>query len=154
MKKFKFKLEKVLDYRRQEKGVIQEELAQIQKEFSEAEDKLNELLSNKKELQLKLKEKEKHDIDLQQAMSHRDYLEVLKVKIEEQRKIVNQLQRELNECRQKLLEKRKECKTLSKLKEKQFADYRREFLKKEQEKIDELATNNFNQQTDEVGVVI
>lgn len=154
MQKFKFKLEKVLDYRHQEEDMLRQELAEIQERLRKAESKLNSLLNEKREIQIKLKKKEKNNIDLQQAISYRDYLKVLKIRIKNQRETVNQVQHEANKCRQKLLDKRKECKTLSKLKEKEFTKYRREFLREEQKEIDEIATSNFNRRTDNAQVVI
>ena len=153
MQKFNFKLEKVLSYKEQQEEMFQQELAQIKVKLKEANDELNRLLHNKEELQIKIKEQEKGKIDLQKAINYRDYIEVLKVKIKEQEEVVSEIEAILEECRQKLLEKKKECEMLKKLKERKFTEYQTEFFRKEQKSIDELATNNFNRNVEEIEAV-
>jgi flagellar FliJ protein len=154
VQKFKFKLEKVLDYRHQEEGMRRQQLAQLRKGLDEAEDKLDKLFNGKKELQIELKGKEKKGIDLHESMAYRNYIEVVKADIERQKELVSSIRKKVEECRQKLLNKRKECKTLSKLKEKAFKKYQQEFLREEQKKIDEVATSSFNRQREDIEVVI
>ncbi|SJZ64142.1 flagellar export protein FliJ [Selenihalanaerobacter shriftii] len=154
MKKFKFKLEKILDYRQQEEDMIQQKLAKIKEELNKAETQLNNLVNNKKQNQAELKEKEIKGIDVQQAMVYRNYIETLKVKITNQQQTVTEIRERSTKCRRKLLEKRKECKMLTKLKERKISEYQKGFLRKEQKQIDELATNNFNRQREEIEAVI
>ncbi|WP_041667333.1 flagellar export protein FliJ [Acetohalobium arabaticum] len=147
-------MEKVLDYRQQEEDMIQQELTKIQSVLKKEKEKLNKLVTNKCEIQTKLKEKESNGINLQQAVMYRDHLEVLAAEIEEQKQVVAQIKEEFEKCRSRLLDKTKECKMLNKLKERQFANYKEEFLKEEQKNIDELATNNFIRQADNNQAVI
>ncbi|MBM7623521.1 flagellar FliJ protein [Sporohalobacter salinus] len=134
--------------------MIQQQLAKIQSALKEEKKELNKLLNNKSRIQAKLRQDETDGVNLQQAVMYRDHLEVLAAKIENQQEIVLQIKEEFDKCRNRLLNKTKECKMLDKLKEKQFAEYKEEFFREEQKNVDELATNNFIRRSDNERAVI
>ncbi|MCK8823551.1 flagellar export protein FliJ [Fuchsiella alkaliacetigena] len=154
MKKFEFKLQTVLNYRQQEEDMFKQQLARARLELNKAQDKLDSLLTNKKDIQAQLKKSEREGIDIHQAMLYRDYIAMLKNKIIEQIKVVNKKQQHFDKCKQKLLDKAKECKILDKLKERREEEHQQEFLRQQQKAIDEVAGNSFNRQNASEEVII
>lgn len=144
MKEFKFRLESVLNIKEQEEKAIQKELAKLQNKYHKVERELDNQKSEKKRWQSEIEESEKEIINLDFALKSRNYIKYLNGQIEELLLELKHWEEKINDCRQRLLAKSKEKKTLVKLKEKQYEQYWQEFLKEEQQFNDELATIAFN----------
>ncbi len=134
----KYRLQSVLDYRQMLEDKAQEKLiAVIERERSCLED----LEQGKKELNLLYRKKE----EKQNQGIYQYELQLLESRIRFQSKYLAQLNhqlekihREIEECRQGLLEACKEKKLLQTLKEKDQAKQRQELEKKESNDLDEI----------------
>jgi len=143
MSKFKFKLETVLKVK-----VRIEELRKM--ELSEAEFRCEqarlELCRWQDEVEVNIglyREKFQQRINPEEANNYHQYLTWLNhqvdlalIKLQERRK-------EVDQCRQRLIEASKEKKVLEKLKEKAYQDYLAEQLNAEIKFLDELGTGRY-----------
>jgi len=135
MTKFKFRLEPVLQHR--EKKEQQATLAQA-RAYREYLTHLELLQKARNELEGSLRADIGNDyFDTVNALMYREFL---KAKVTEREQSVDKASRNLEKCRQKTIEARKQKLMLEKLKQNQLARYMRYLNKMEQKEIDELAT--------------
>jgi flagellar FliJ protein len=129
MKKFVFKLQRVLDY----KGIREnEEKAEYGKAFSEYENEKTTLNKLKNDILNIMNEKDKEEkMTIDKLKYYGDYLKFLEQKIEFQEQKVENARKYLEERRQKLVEISKEKKTFEKLKEKAKEDYNKETIRED-----------------------
>ena len=134
MKKFKFELEKVLEYRNFEKQQAEGELAKA----LAVETQINENLKKIAENYAAVKAQMKGSLDFQDVMAQSQYNNLLEYQKEEllkqlaEAKLVSEQKREvLRECRKKTT-------ALEKLKEKQLADWKQAADYEEAELLDEV----------------
>ncbi|WP_027338691.1 flagellar export protein FliJ [Halonatronum saccharophilum] len=143
MKKFKFRLQTILDLKKREEDLIQKDLIRLKKEKSKVVDQLNQFKEEKRKLQQKIEEDEGKRIDLKLALRSREYIEYLNGEIEELTMQLDYWKKEISKCKERLLEKTKEKKSFLKLKEKKNEQYWKEYRAKEQKLNDELANNKY-----------
>lgn len=136
---FKFRLQKVLELKKQKEDVLKKELA--------------DLLNKKKELFLQrnslAKEKEKNLSALENNLStlfiieeilaYFSFIEVLDKKIEEIIEFLKMLEKEIKQAREKLIQASKEKKVLIKLKGRKEKEWNIAENRKEQKFFDEVA---------------
>ncbi len=139
MKKFDFKLEPVLKYRKMVFDQVQEEFFSARKVLLEAINELENIQKEEEDHKNTLKKKQKGYIDVSNLVIHMRYLMHLnrmkKIKLED----VKNKENELNKVRENLIKVSKDKKILEKLKEKRFVDFTAEELKIEQKEYDESA---------------
>ncbi len=139
MKKFEFSLQKVMEVKETEEKLLQRDLYMIQTDLLEAEkekDQAEKRLLNEMDEQKKMNRKKTTSA---QFMLHRDYVTCLKHEWEGTRQKVSSLQCKESEARERLLKKTQEKKTIEKLRESRFEEYRKEVKKEEQDFLDEIA---------------
>ncbi|TDX51931.1 flagellar export protein FliJ [Orenia marismortui] len=144
MKKFNFRLQSVLDLKKQEEEAIQKELARLIQEYRKIEKKIDNLKAEKKNIQQKLEKEEGIKINPSQAVRTRNYIKFLRDEIEELTLKLNYWEDEIKKCRQNLISKTKEKKSLVKLRDRKYDEHWQEMLSEEQKLNDELAINKFN----------
>ncbi|MFO7820388.1 MAG: flagellar export protein FliJ [Halanaerobacter sp.] len=148
MKKFEFRLESILDLRKQEEKNIQKELMRLRKNYNELQDKLEEKKADKNKWQQKLASEQEEGINSTTVVKYRNYIGYLYDEIEEIKLEMNHWREKIEDCQERLLAKLKEKKKLAKLKERQAKEHWEEFLQEERKQNDEVATNNYNHKQD------
>lgn len=146
MKKFIYPLQSVLNLKEkmesQEKVLFQTALAALRKE----EEVLKGLESRKEGYEERLRECVSSRLDLQKVKINKESIEILKELIHQQMGKVRKAERHAEIARKRLEDAIKERKTLEKLKEDAFSEYKKEYEKEEQKEIDELV--NFRYKAD------
>ena len=148
MAKFKFKLETVLkvktrveDLRKRELHLAEVHRQQAQSQLLERENEVADTIqSYRQNCQQKL--------DLFQAVNYHKFLIWQNKQVELANRHLKTCEKNVDRSREQLLEATKEKKTVEKLKEKAFADYKAEELNLEIQFLDELGTGRFNRNAD------
>ncbi|MGM0502034.1 MAG: flagellar export protein FliJ [Bacillota bacterium] len=148
MKKFKFRLEPLLNLKKQEEKNIQKELLRLRKNYNDLKEKLKEFKEDKQNWQQELEEKQISGIQTKELLKYRNYINYLNDQIEECNLELDYWREKIEECQDELLDKVKERKKLSKLKEREYKEHWKEYLQEERKQSDEIATNNYNHKTD------
>ncbi|GAB6137654.1 flagellar export protein FliJ [Halanaerobaculum tunisiense] len=144
MKEFEFRLQSLLDLREQEEQALEKELFELKSSYNEVKEELAEVQTDKQKWHQKLNEASQQGITAQQLERYRNYITYLEGEIEELALQLEYWQEQVADCQQRLLEKVKQRKVLSKLKERQYESYQEEYLQQRQKLDDEIAINNFN----------
>lgn len=141
MKNFEFKLEKVLKIRDlREKKALQEFL-EAREAYERARNRLEEMNHNRQKIYVFLRKEENPEPE--KIIQIRNYLEIQRGNIEKQEERVKVKIDNLQECQQELLLKRKNRQVLEKLREKEFDNFRKEFLLKQQKELDEIGIKKY-----------
>lgn len=144
MKEFSFELQSILDLKEQEEEALQKELIRLKNRYQEVKEELESVQQRKQEWATKLQTESKAGLDSATFRKYKNYIAYLKDQVEELQLQLQHWREKVDDCQQKLLEKLKEKKSLSKLKEQRYQEYWEEFLRQEQKFNDEVAINNFN----------
>lgn len=140
-KRFKFKLQSILDYKQQIEDEEKEKLAKLMQEEQKAKEYLETLKQNREREVFNLKEKQQEGtLNIDELKLIHNHIQYLGVQIENQKIKISNLQKKIEEQRQKLMEATKERKSYEKLKEKQQERFLQEIETEERKMIDELAT--------------
>ncbi len=144
MKKFKYKLEKLLEIRikleevkKIELGVVSQELKlEKEKEFKLKKEIIEQLEKGKQELE--------NQLNIRKLRIANEYMYIMKNRIKAQEERTKIKEKELENKIMELLEKTRERKILEKLKEKEYARYLKEEKKEEQKNTDEVVSYMYN----------
>jgi len=137
MKKFKFRLEKILDVKEIELKKLQKDLSVKIEEKNRAEEILQQLIDTTNDYARRLDADTPHsaaEFDL-----HFSYFHQLLEEAEIQKEVIHKLEEEENSIREKLMAVQREQKMLANLKENARQKYMDEVLKSEQKILDEFA---------------
>lgn len=135
MKGYKFKFEKILNLRIRQEEQEEDKYLLLKKELNDLKNKLKSLKAEKENVFEHLRDKEN---DLALNISLRRYLKELKAKEEQAHSDIKEKKEEVEAQLEVLMEKKKERKTLEKLKEQEVKKFVKEFLEDEQKELDEL----------------
>ena len=145
MKKFKFRLQVVLDMRENELEQRPMEAAKILAALRQQEAKLNDIINsqtlNSKEMDALFGAE---SLDIQQIEAHRDYGLKLATDIKNQERVIANTKMILEKKQEEVREAHKKAEILRKLKEKQEEEYYKEFLRLEVKEIDDITSARFN----------
>ena len=145
LKKFKFRLQVVLDMRQNELEQRQMEAAKILAALRKQEGELQDIINSQNlnhEQMLALYDSE--SLDIQQIEAHRDYSLKLVVDENNKKRIIANTKILLEKKQNEVKEAYKKVEILKKLKEKQEKEYYKEFLDSEIKEIDDITTARFN----------
>ena len=144
MKKFKFRLQKVMEFKEEIERQRMLDLGRAKKRVSSEERKLEQLWKEDSDCRIQIEEKEKEDIinPVEMDLYYR-YLRKLGSDMESQKERIQAAKNKMEEKRQILLTARKERKILEKLKEKKYFAYVTGIARKEQFYLDDLASTAF-----------
>lgn len=149
MKKFIYPLQGVLNLKEklesQEKVLFQAAMEELRQE----EEALSQLEQRKQGYEDRLREAVTSQLDLLKVKTNKEAIEVLKELIHQQIGKVRRAERHAEVARKRLEEAIKERKTLEKLKDDAFSEYKKEYEKEEQKEIDELVS--FRHKTETAG---
>ena len=144
MKKFKFRLEVVLNMRRQELEKKQQEMAEIIKVIEEQQAKLNSILDERSRTDLNLETlMNSESIDVVMINGHRNYSLKLVNDAKNQETVINRAKQLLEHKKQEVQEAYKKVKILEKLKEKQEKQYMTNIETVLAKEIDDIAVTRY-----------
>lgn len=133
MAKFKFSLEKVLDYRWLKEQEAKREYASAQKALTEQEDIFQQINQEKENL-MEVRESTINRMQVQQW-----YLLDLNQRLIATTEAIKEMSHYVEQALSVYIEAQKERKILEKLSEKQLAEYQIEMNREEQKMLDEMA---------------
>ena len=144
MKKFKFRMQVVLDIREKELEERQMEMAKILAALNLQQEKLRQILdsqaSNKAQLEALCTAEE---MEVSQIQSYRDYGLKLINDAKNQQRIIDNTTVILQKKQQEVKLAHQKVEVLKKLKEKQEKEYYKEFLQAEVKEIDDITSARF-----------
>ena len=145
LKKFKFRLQVVLDMRENELEQRQMEaakiLAALKKQESELQDIIDSQVKNKEQMEELYT---LNSLDIQQIEAHRTYALKLVVDAQNKQRIISNTKMLFEKKQIEVREAHKKVEVLKKLKEKQEQEYYKEFLDAEIKEIDDITSARFN----------
>lgn len=145
MKKFKFRLENVLELRTKTLEDRQLEMAAIQARLNEANNKLVSLeqsrLQTKGDLENILGAGE--NIEFIRVKNYQDYIAKLDDDISIQHKVIADIENELELKQEEVREALKAKKMLEKLKEKEYKAFLKDFEQRESKELDDIALTRY-----------
>jgi flagellar protein FliJ len=143
MKKFHYRLQKVLDVKEMVMKKTQRDLAFTQNEHAKAEKMLHEIQTGVSEYAQEL---ENSETESASGLKRKyGYFYQLLDDVEDQKDNLLRIENQAAEIRQRLVEKQRDHKVLSKLKDKHYADFNSRMAKEEQIFLDEVAVNGNRQ---------
>ena len=146
MKKFRFSLETVLDYKQEVLSALQTEHAAILARVHAQEDLLEELENYYSELDAEFTERKLEGITILDAMQYEQYLRATERQIEEAVEILERLRAEAEAKRLEVVEAKKDTSSIEKLREKKLDLYNKEAAKAEERFLEEfVSTTRANQ---------
>ncbi len=141
MKKFSFKLDSLLNVRKKREELVIQELAEAQM----AEHRINgQINDTRNTIALMIEESKsylKSSINVESLLLSRNYIEFLKRKLSELEAELEKAKQKTLKIKEKLAEAVKERKIIETLKEKQFAQYKKEYNKQDNAQMDEISNN-------------
>ena len=144
MKKFKFRLQVVLDMREKELEERRLEAAKIMTALRQQEAKLEEIINSQNINSIQLDGLYNADsLNIQQVEGHRDYGIKLAIDAKNQERIINNTKMILERKQIEVREAHKKAEILKKLKEKQEKQYYKDFLDAEIKETDDITTSRF-----------
>ena len=143
MKKFHFKLQKVLEFKEHLEKRKQQELSVIQNKLDTANNDLDNLINEKSISQQEHKNMISNGCKLLDIMLFDQYCEGLKIKIEHQNIVIKNISNELLNKQTELLNIVKEKKSLETYKDKKINEYQKVLNTFEQTLLDEVALRQF-----------
>ena len=134
MKKFDFRLKRVLDYRQLVKKESERDFAKKTGRLRMLEQELEEIIK----AQDKALFDPKHKVTMAEFSLVEQYQERLQEELEEQRQRVDEASKEVEEARQVYIEKSIETSILENLKKKKLEEYRQEAHREERSDLNEM----------------
>lgn len=139
--KFKFKMERVLNYKETIEDHKKNEFGTAQENLNNEEKKLNDITQYKENLKTE-KNLSANSTNAGNLAMYHNYINELEFKIKSQEKIVVKSQKEVEEAKEEMVDAVREKKMFEKLKEKEYEKHLYETQKKEEEVIDTIVTYN------------
>jgi flagellar FliJ protein len=136
---YRFKLQALLNHRRHQEEVCQKELAEAQRDLSDAKEKLKSIKKDKRDNIQKLQARQSERHNTSKILIFINYIRQLSINIDTQLRHVRHASQNVTEKRDNLIAIMKERKTLEKLKEKEWLEYQRNMMQAERKFNDEVA---------------
>lgn len=140
---YTFNLQIVLDHRQFIEDNLKKELAEIKQQVTRVRQQLETMKRKEMDTATVLKKEQTKGLSSDGVIAYHAYLKRLADRIERQTSTLGKLVEVESEKQNELLEAMKRRQILEKLKEQGLDRYNRSILKKEMERIDELAVNRF-----------
>ncbi|RLB10488.1 MAG: flagellar export protein FliJ [Deltaproteobacteria bacterium] len=139
----KANLDLIVEFRSLREKRLSKELAMIRNRLKAKEEELNSIKNKKKWSLLRLREAQKDALDIYRIELISQHISGLDGKIKDIEKEIRQINQEYEKKLDQLLEARKQKKLVEKLRKRWIERQKYEFFRKEQNFLDEIATNNF-----------
>jgi len=143
MKKYRFKLESVLRYRRSIEDQNRQKLAGIKLEDKTERNRLEDYQEAQEKGRTEFLHTRMNGITASQITLYTVYLGDLEEKILSQKSKLEEISTRMEAARRDLLEASKERKMLEKLREKKLQQYLRQLTRAEQSFLDEVSANQY-----------
>lgn len=140
MKKFRFSLETVLDYKQQALDSLRAEHAAILAQVRAQEEVIEGLEEEHCQADIDFTRRKLEGINIVDAMSYEIYLRSLEQKLREENRKLERLRHMEEQKRTQVVEARKETATIEKLKEHKLDSYRKAEQKAEEQRIEEFVS--------------
>lgn len=140
MKKFAFRLEKVLELRRYKEKEVELRLAAKEGECLQLEHLILALMQRNRQAFL---ERGQSAMDISALLAYDNFSRRMEKEIERNQQLLVQKQMEREVIQREFLEVQKKRKVLDKLKEKKYVAFRQEFKREEIKRLDDLSTAAF-----------
>jgi flagellar FliJ protein len=138
MKKFKFRLESVLNYREQIEDQKRIAMAKVQRVIVDEERKLTEAHRALEEAREEIRRSRTGEIDVAASRRQMTYVSGLKERVSDVLKGLRKLEQELNRKREELVQARKDHKVLEMLKRRRLVEYVKDAEHADQAQTDDL----------------
>lgn len=138
MKKFRFSLETVLDYKQQVLSSLQTEHGAILAQIREQEELIEDLEAAYRHMDHEFGRMKLEGINILDAMKYEQYLRAMERQIKEAYEHLAELQKREEAKRNQVVEAKKETSSIEKLKEKKLDAYNKAAQKAEEAAIDEF----------------
>ena len=140
MKKFRFSLETVLDYKQQVLAALQTEHGAILAQVRDQEKLLEELEAGYRHMNHEFTRHKLSGISIVAAMKYEQYLRSMERQIQEETERLEELRAQEEAKREQVVEAKKETSAIEKLREKKLESYNKALQKSEEAMIDELVS--------------
>ena len=140
MKKFRFSLDTVLDYKNQALDALRAEHGAILAQVRAQERVIADLEAEHREADEDFTQRKLEGINVLDALSFEQYLRALERKLQVEYYKLEELRRREERKRDQVVEARKETATIEKLKEHKLEDYRKAEQKDEEQRIEEFVS--------------
>lgn len=140
MKKFRFSLETVLDYKQQALDSLRAEHAAILAQVRAQEEVIEGLEEEHRQADMDFTQRKLEGINIVDAMSYETYLRSLEQKLREENRKLERLRHMEEQKRTQVVEARKETATIEKLREHKLDSYRKAEQKAEEQRIEEFVS--------------
>ena len=138
MKKFRFSLETVLDYKQQALDALQIEHGVILAQVRAQEKEIQEMEAAYRNLDGEFARRKLEGITIVDAMKYDQYLRAMERQLEEAYRHLEALRKQAEEKRLEVVEAKKETSSIEKLREKKLDGYNKAVQKSEENLIDEF----------------
>ncbi len=136
---YRFKLQALFNHRRHQEEVCQKELAEASRKLSDVQKTLSRIKKEKRENIRELQTKQGKSHSVPKIILFVNYIEQLSRDIEKQIQRVHKATKRVTQKRDDLIFIMKKCKTLEKLKEKEWLAYQHKKMQEERKFNDEIA---------------
>ena len=143
MKKFKFKLQALLDHRRNKEDKKKEELGNLSRTVQDVRDFMATLKSRCSVSIVELKTLQESGMNIEQITRYREFITALKDDTNKQMEKLSLLMKDVENRRKELVSLSKERKIMEKLRDKEFDKFKKAVLKEEKKLIDDLGISRF-----------
>ena len=140
MKKFRFSLETVLDYKNQALDALRAEHGAILAQVRAQEEVVEGLEREHRNVDEEFTQRKLEGLTVLDALNYEQYLRSLEREIQEEQRKLARLRRQEEQKRTQVVEARKETATIEKLKEHKLEDYRKAEQKDEEQRIEEFVS--------------
>lgn len=141
MKKFRFSLEKVLDYKTQVEDNLKNEHAQAVKRVTDQEKVIAGLEKEFGQCRVTFEEKKKEGCVLYDLQVYENYLSRINRQIRQEKEVLTRFKVEAEKKRQLVVAAKVETSSIEKLKEKKVQEYNKEMQKSDEQFIEEFVSN-------------
>lgn len=140
MKKFRFSLETVLDYKQQALDAIRTEHGAILARVRAQEEVVDGLEQEHRQVDGEFSQRKLEGLTILDALNYEQYLRALEREILEERRKLSMLRHQEEQKRAQVVEARKETATIEKLKERKLDSYNKAVQKAEELQIEEFVS--------------
>jgi len=140
MKKFRFSLETVLEYKQQILDSLQAEHGAILARIRQQEEHIEMLEAEYRHLSQEFNRRKTEGISILDALKYEQYLLAMERQIEEARQFLAELQKQEEAKRREVVEAKKDTSSIEKLRERKLEVYNKAVQKSEENLIDEFVT--------------
>ena len=140
MKKFRFSLETVLDYKQQALDSLRAEHGAILAQVRAQEQAVQALEEEHRRADDEFTQRKLEGINVLDALNFEQYLRAVERRLQTEHQKLEALERQEEKKRSQVVEARKETATIEKLKEHKLEDYRKAEQKDEEQRIEEFVS--------------